>query len=55
MNNIEKLDDSVKTYQEQLDTEFAGKWEEIAKTMKSKNPEEQDKLFEFDDDQGKLI
>ncbi|GBE41289.1 MAG TPA: hypothetical protein ENG95_04475 [Nitrospirae bacterium] len=51
MNNIDKLDDSVKTYQEQLDTEFSSKWEEIAKTKQSR----QDTLFESEDDQGKLL
>ncbi len=55
MNNIKKLDKSLTTYQEQLNAEFSNKWEEIAETKKTQQSKKQDKLFEFEDDQGKLL
>jgi hypothetical protein len=55
MNNIQKTDDSLTAYQKLLDTEFASRWEEIAKTNTSKQAKKQDKLFNFEDDQGKLL
>jgi len=38
-----------------LDTEFINRWEEIAKTNTSKQAKKQDQLFNFEDDQGKLL
>ncbi len=55
MNKIKKLDKSLATYQEQLDTEFSSRWEEIAEIKKTKQSKKQDKLFEFEDDHGKLL
>lgn len=54
INNIKKSDDSVTDYQKMLDTEFASKWEEIAKT-KSMDLKQQNQLFESEDEQGKLL
>ncbi|GBE40042.1 hypothetical protein BMS3Bbin08_02678 [bacterium BMS3Bbin08] len=55
MNKIKKLDKSLTTYQEQLNAEFSSRWEEIAEIKKTKQSKKQDKLFEFEDDQGKLL
>jgi len=55
MNNIQKTDDSLTAYQKLLDTEFASRWEEIAKTNTSKQAKKHDQLFNFEDDQGKLL
>ncbi len=55
MNKIKKLDKSITTYQEQLNAEFSSRWEEIAEIKKTKQSKKQDKLFEFEDDQGKLL
>jgi len=43
------------SYQKLLDSEFASRWEEIAKTNTSKQAKKQDQLFNFEDDQGKLL
>ena len=55
MNNVQKTDDSLTAYQKLLDTEFAGRWEEIAKTKASEQAKKQDQLFNFENDQGKLL
>jgi hypothetical protein len=55
MNNIQKTDDSLTAYRKLLDTEFASRWEEIAKTKASEQAKKQDKLFNFEDDQGNLL
>jgi len=55
MNNIQKTDDSLTAYQKLLDTEFASRWEEIAKTNTSKQAKKQDILLNFEDDQGNLL
>jgi len=55
MNNIQKIDKSLTEYRKLLDTEFINRWEEIAKTNTSKQAKKQDKLFNFEDDQGKLL
>ncbi|MCG2720834.1 MAG: hypothetical protein L6290_02305 [Thermodesulfovibrionales bacterium] len=55
MNNIQKTDDALTAYQKLLDTEFAGRWEEIAKTKASEQAKKQDQLFSSEDGQGKLL
>jgi len=55
MNNIQKIDKSLTEYRKLLDTEFINRWEEIAKTNTSKQAKKQDKLFNFEDNQGKLL
>jgi len=55
MNNIQKTDKSLTEYRKLLDTEFINRWEEIAKTNTSKQAKKQDQLFNFEDDQGKLL
>jgi hypothetical protein len=55
MNNIQKTDKSLTEYRKLLDAEFINRWEEIAKTNTSKQAKKQDKLFNFEDDQGKLL
>lgn len=55
MNNIQKIDKSLTEYQEQLDAEFANRWEEIARAKTSMQPKKQDPLFDFDDKQGRLL
>lgn len=55
MNNIQKTDKSLTEYREQLDAEFANRWEEIAKTKTAKKSITHNSLFEPEDDQGKLI
>jgi len=55
MNNIQKADASVTAYQKLLDIEFATRWEEIAKTKTSEQSKKQDQLFNFEDNQGRLL
>jgi len=55
MNNVQKTDDSLTAYQKLLDTEFAGRWEEIAKTKASGQGKKQDQLFNSEDDQCNLL
>lgn len=55
MNNIQKTDKSLTEYRKLLDTEFVNRWEEIAKTKTSEQSKKQDQLFNFEDDQGRLI
>jgi len=55
MNNIQKADASVTAYQRLLDIEFANRWEEIAKTKTAEQSKKQDQLFNFEDDQGRLL
>lgn len=55
INNIQKADASVTAYQKLLDIEFANRWEEIAKTKTSEQSKKQDQLFNFGDDQDRLL
>lgn len=55
MNNIPKSDKSLTAYRKHLDTEFANRWEEMAKTKSVKKSQSQNRLFESEDDQGSLL
>jgi len=55
MNEIQKTDKSLTEYRKLLDVEFANRWEEIAKTKSAEKTQKQNRLFEPEDDQGKLI
>ncbi len=55
MNGIQKSDNSLTAYRKLLDTEFANRWEEIAKTKSVKKSKNQNRLFESEDDQGSLL
>ena len=55
MNNITKSDKSLTAYRKLLDTEFANRWEEIAKSRNVKKSTTQNRLFESEDDQSSLL
>lgn len=55
MNNIHKIDKSLAEYRDLLDTQFANMWDEIAKTKTSTQSKKEDQLFNFENNQGRLI